>query len=173
MPKYDVSTGFRGYSREAALKLGIYSKHTYVHTTLLSAQDWNMGVIEVPIKARQVTRESRLINSIPSHLWKAGVNIIRNIALFRPLRFFGVTSVILFAGGGSLLLRFLYFYLTDGGDGHVQSVIISGVLLILSFSCLMLGLLGSSVGWSRKITEEALYYAKKRELDSIDHHGNN
>lgn len=169
MPKYDVSTGFRGYSKEAALKLGVYSMHTYVHTTLMSAQDWNMTVIEVPIKARQVTRASRLIKSIPSHLWKASVNIVRNIVLFRPLRFFGLTGAVLFAGGAAIMLRFLWFYIQGNGNGHIQSLILAAVLVILSFSSLMLGLLGSSIGWSRKITEEALYYAKKRELDTHLH----
>lgn len=165
MPRLDVSTGFRGYSRDAAIRLGVYSLHTYVHTTLLSAQDLHLNILEIPIKARQVMRKSRLIKSIPNHLWKASVNIVRNIVLFRPLRFFGVTAVVLFAIGGVAILRFLYFYFIDGGRGHVQSLILAGVLIILSFNSLMLGLLGSSLGWSRKINEEILYFIKKRELD--------
>lgn len=168
MPKMDVSTGFRGYSKEAALKLGVYSQHTYVHTTLMSAQDWNMTVVEVPIKARQVTRQSRLIKSIPNHMWKAGVNIVRNIALFRPMRFFGVTAALMFLLGGAIMMRYLYFFLVDDGRGHIQSLILGAVLIILSFGSLMLGLLGSSIGWSRKITEEALYYAKKNQLKHIN-----
>lgn len=165
MPPIDVSTGFRGYSKEAALKLNVYSKHTYVHTTLLSAQDWNMSILEVPIKARKVTRKSRLIKNIPSHLWKASVNIVRNIALFRPLRFFGVSATLFFLLGAMIMVRFLYFFLIGDGNGHIQSLIFGAVLVILSFSSLMLGLLGSSLGWSRKTMEQSLYYAKKRELE--------
>lgn len=165
MPPLDVSTGFRAYSKEAALKLNVYSLHTYVHTTLLSAQDLQLNISEVAIKARQVTRKSRLIKNIPTHLWKAGINIVRNIVLFRPLRFFGVCAVVLFAIGAGAVVRFLYYYFTDGGSGHVQSLILAGVLIILSFNSLMLGLLGSSMGWSRKIQEEVLYFLRKKELE--------
>jgi glycosyltransferase involved in cell wall biosynthesis len=165
MPKLDVSSGFRGYSREAALALGVYSLHTYVHTTLLSAHDLHLSVVEVPIKARPVQRKSRLIKNIPSHLWKASVNIVRNIVLFRPLRFFGLASAVLFAIGFAGVVRFLYFYIVEGGQGHVQSLVLAGVLILLGFNSLMLGLLGSSMGWSRKISEEILYFIKKRDLE--------
>lgn len=169
MPRMDVSTGFRGYSKEAALKLAVYSKHTYTHTTLLSAQDLALHIIEVPIKARPVSRQSRLIKSIPSHLWKASVTIVRNIVLFRPLRFFGLTAVLLFAVGIAPILRWLYFLSIGDGRGHIQSLILGGTLIILSFNSLMLGLLGSSIGWSRKVNEEILYLLKKQALDHERH----
>ncbi len=169
MPKYDVSTGFRAYSKEAALRLQVYSLHTYVHTTLLSALDQKLAIIEVPIKARKVTRPSRLIKGIPSHVWKAGENIVRNIVLFRPLRFFGLNAIILFVIGIVPIIRWLYFFAIDEGRGHLQSLILSGVLIILSFNSLMLGMLGSSMGWSRKVSEESLYYLKKQQLEQKNH----
>lgn len=164
LPSLDVSTGFRAYSKEAALSLGVYSLHTYVHTTLLSAQDLHLTIKEVPIKARPVERHSRLIKNIPDHLWKAGVNIVRNIVLFRPLRFFGGVAFVISTVGSIAILRFLYFYALDGGRGHVQSLILGGVLLIIGFNCMMLGMIGSSIGWSRKVTEEILYILKKNQL---------
>jgi len=152
--------------------LQVYSLHTYVHTTLLSAQDQRLGVMEVPIKARQVTRESRLIKSVPSHVWKAGENIVRNIVLFRPLRFFGLNAIFLFLIGIIPILRWFYLYLVGEGSGHLQSLTLAGVLIILSFNSLMLGMLGSSMGWTRKVSEEALYFAKRQTLEKImeDHH---
>jgi glycosyltransferase involved in cell wall biosynthesis len=165
LPKLDVSTGYRAYTREAALKLGVYSNHTYVHTTLLSARDWQLDIVEVPIMARQVTRKSRLIKNIPDHLVKASVNIIRNVALFRPLRFFGPIAVVLFLVGAGVIGRFLYFVVVADGRGHIQSLILAVALILLSAGCMMLGLLGSSIGWTRKTAEEALYLLKKRELE--------
>lgn len=165
MPKMDVSTGFRGYSRDAAMRIGVYSTHTYVHTTLLSAQDQQLNIVEVPIKARGVTRESRLIQSIPSHIWKAGITIVRNIVLFRPLRFFGIVGLFFFIIGIVPIIRWLYLFLIGQGSGHLQSLILGGTLVILSFNSLMLGMLGSSIGWSRKTTEETLYFLKKIELE--------
>lgn len=164
LPRLDVSTGFRAYSREAALSLGVYSLHTYVHTTLLSAQDLNLTILEVPIPARPVSRKSRLIKSIPDHLWKAGINIVRNIVLFRPLRFFGSVAVLLSAIGGIAVLRFLYFFVFSDGKGHIQSLVLGGVFLIIGFNCLMLGMIGSSIGWSRKVSEEILTILKKDSL---------
>jgi hypothetical protein len=87
--------------------------------------------------------------------------------LFRPLRFFGAIAAVLFVIGSVVITRFLYFYISNDGRGHIQSLVLAGVVVILGFNSLMLGLLGSSIGWSRKITEEHLYYAKKQELESL------
>ena len=165
MPRYDVSTGFRAYSREAALKLGVYSLHTYVHTTLMSAQDLHLTITEVPILARKVTRKSRLIKNIPDHMWKAGTNILRNVVIFRPMRFFGWIALALAVVGLIPVVRFLYFLTIGEGDGHVQSLVLAGVVIILSFNSLMLGLLGTTLGWIRKIQEDQLYLTKKQFLN--------
>ncbi|MFA6475374.1 MAG: glycosyltransferase family 2 protein [Patescibacteria group bacterium] len=165
LPKYDVSTGFRAYSKDAALRLGVYSTHTYVHTTLLSAQDQGLTMLEIPIADRIVKRPSRLIKSVPRHIWMAGWNIVRNIVIFRPLRFFGLIGLILTIIGAVPLLRFFYLYLINKGDGHLQSVVIGTMFILLGYINVVLGLLGSSIGWHRKITEEVLYRLKKIELD--------
>lgn len=165
LPRYDVSTGFRAYSKEAILKLGVYSTHTYVHTTLLSAQDQGLAMLEIPIADRKVERPSRLIKSVPSHIWKAGWNIVRNIVIFRPLRFFGLIGVVLTAIGLIPLIRFGVLYLMGNGDGHLQSIVIGVMFILLGYINLVLGLLGSAIGWHRKVTEEVLYRVKKLELE--------
>lgn len=167
LPKYDVSTGFRAYSREAALRLGVYSTHTYVHTTLLSAQDLGLTMIEVPIADRTVQRPSRLIKNVPSHIWKAGWNIVRNIVIFRPLRFFGIVGLVLTGIGLLPILRFFYFYVTGQGSGHLQSIVIGAMCILLGYINIVLGLLGSSIGWHRKVTEEVLYRVKQIELAQV------
>jgi glycosyltransferase involved in cell wall biosynthesis len=164
MPKYDVSTGFRAYSREAAMKLGVYSLHTYCHTTLLSAQDLKLVMKEIPIADRKVSRPSRLINNVPSHIWRAGWNIIGNIVIFRSMRFFGLVGGILLILGIYPMLRFIYYFFVDNGSGHIQSLIIGSTLMMIGYLNIVLGMLGSSIGWSRKVSEEALYRVKKMEL---------
>ncbi len=164
LPKYDVSTGFRAYSREAALKLSVYSTHTYVHTTLLSAQDQGLAMLELPIADRKVERPSRLIKNVPNHIWKAGWNIVRNIVIFRPLRFFGLIGIVLTTLGMIPLIRFFYLYLMGNGSGHLQSIVIGAMFILLGYINLVLGLLGSAIGWHRKVTEEVLYRVKKLEL---------
>ena len=165
IPKYDVSTGFRAYTREASMKLQVYSTHTYSHTTILSALDLGLVMVELPIPDRIVERPSRLISSVPSHIWKAGWNIVRNIVIFRPLRFFGIIGALLFAAGLIPVVRFLFLWMTGQGSGHIQSLILAAVLILLGYINLVLGLLGSSIGWHRKITEEVLYRLKQLEAD--------
>lgn len=164
LPRYDVSTGFRAYSREAALRLGVYSTHTYVHTTLLSAQDLGLAMVEISIPDRVVERPSRLIKNVPDHMWKAGWNIVRNIVIFRPLRFFGSIGVLLTIIGMVPIIRFAYYYFYGQGDGHIQSLILGTMIILLGYINLVLGLLGSSIGWHRKVTEETLYRVKRLEL---------
>ncbi|MFH0818650.1 MAG: glycosyltransferase family 2 protein [Patescibacteria group bacterium] len=165
MPKYDVSTGFRAYNREAALKIGIYSPHTYCHTTLFSAQDLNLTVKQIAIADRPVSRPSRLIKNVPDHIWKAGWNIVGNVVIFRSMRFFGFTGALLLILGLYPMLRFAYYYIVEQGNGHIQSLIVGSMLMMIGYLNIVLGLLGSSIGWSRKVSEEALYRIKKIELD--------
>ncbi len=161
LPRVDVSTGFRAYSREAALRLIVYSSHTYTHVTLLSAADNNLTIKEIILPARQVNRPSRLIKGVPSHMMSAGTQILRNIILFKPLRFFGIVGGLIFLVGFIFVVRFLYFYFSGNGSGHVQSLILSGALMIIGFQVIVLGLIASAIGWSRKILEEILYFLKK------------
>lgn len=167
MPKYDVSTGYRAYNKEAAMQLAVYSLHTYCHTTLLSAQDLKLVMKEVPIEDREVSRPSRLIKSVPRHIWKAGWNIVRNIVIFRPLRFFGLAGAVIFIVGAYPVIRFAYFFFVDSGNGHIQSLIIGSALMTIGYLNIVLGLIGSSIGWSRKVSEEILYRTKRLELEKI------
>jgi glycosyltransferase involved in cell wall biosynthesis len=163
----DVSTGFRAYSREAALKLHVFSRHTYTHETLIQSIDQQLTVVEVPIPARKVERKSRLIESIPSHIVRSLVVIFRVFTLYKPLRVMTIIGGVIFSIGAAFVARFLYFYFftANAGQGHVQSLILAGVLLILGFMVFIIGLLASAIGWNRKLLEELLYRAKKESLD--------
>ncbi|MBI2426772.1 MAG: glycosyltransferase family 2 protein [Candidatus Kerfeldbacteria bacterium] len=166
-PPVDLSTGYRAYSREAALRVNVFSNHTYVHTTLLSAIDQKLTIVDIPIRARKVTRKSRLIKSIPKHILHAQAYIVINIVLFRPIRFFGMLAALFITVGFLVVLRFLYLYFTEGGQGHVQSLLLAGVLIIIGFQSIVLGLIASAIGWSRKLQEEQLYRLRKREFDPL------
>lgn len=163
LPRLDVSSGFRAYSREAALKLVVYSGHTYTHATLIAAADQKCIITEIPITARTVDRPSRLIQSIPKHIFRAGVVILRNILLFKPLRSFSLLGGVIALLGFVVVLRFLVYYFINGGQGHIQSLILAGVLIMVGFQIGVMGLLASAIGWNRKILEDILYRLKKQE----------
>lgn len=161
----DVSTGFRAYNREAALRMHVYSRHTYTHETIIQALDQQMTVVEVPIQARPVKRKSRLIQSLPTHIIRSLVVIFRVFTLYKPLRVMSILGGLIFAVGLAFVIRFLWFYFftANGGVGHIQSLILASALILLGFQVFIIGLLASAIGWNRKLLEEILYRIKKEQ----------
>ncbi|PIY97339.1 MAG: glycosyl transferase [Candidatus Kerfeldbacteria bacterium CG_4_10_14_0_8_um_filter_42_10] len=159
----DVSSGFRAYNKEAAMRISILSKHTYTHETIIQALDHNLIIESVAIKARKVTRKSRLISNIPSHLARSLMVIFRVFTVYKPLRVLSSVGAVIALPGILLVLRFLYFYFftVDEGRGHIQSLIIAAILILLGFQVFILGLIASAVGWNRKMLEEIFYSFKK------------
>ncbi len=163
LPDVDVSTGFRAYTREAALRLNVLSHHTYTHETLIHALDQRLAVANVPLPARAVERPSRLIRSVPSHVWRAGLVILSSFTLYRPLQVWGTLGVLCAVLGSVPFLRFLIFYAQGEGDGHVQSLLAGSGLLFLGIQMFIAGLLASAVRWNRRLIEDVLYRQKAEE----------
>ncbi len=164
VPKLDASTGFRAYTREAALRINILSHHTYTHETFFQLADLKLRIVEIPIMARPVKRKSRLIKSVSSHIRRSLTVIFRMTLLYKPLKVFLTIGVIIFVLGAALGARFLYFYFAGNGSGHIQSLILAAVMMILGFQIGIMGLVASAVGWNRKIIEEVLYWVKRDSL---------
>ncbi len=166
LPPLDVSTGFRAYTRESALKLNVLSNHTYTHETFFQSADQNLRILEVPILARAVKRPSRLIKSIRNHIKKSLIVIARTMILYKPLKVFGIAGVIIFIIGLIPAIRFLYFYFAGGGTGHIQSLVLGSALMTIGFQVGLLGLVASAVGWNRKLIEEVNYRIKKTQYSN-------
>jgi glycosyltransferase involved in cell wall biosynthesis len=160
----DATSGFRAYSREAALRLNIFSKFTYTLETIIQAGKNQIAVAHVPIQANGPTRQSRLFANIPTYLKRSIATIMRVYALYEPLRtLFYIGGVILVTGLLGVLRFLLYWIIGDGG-GHVQSLIISSVLLILGFQVWVLGIVADLISVNRRLSEEVLYTLKKHIL---------
>ena len=162
----DVSTGFRAYTREAALGLHVISDHTYTHETLIAAMEGGLTIVDVPIPAREVTRPSRLIKGTTSHIIRGLRVILRSYAIYQPLRVFLTLATVLIIAGMVPMIRFLVLYIDDGAGGHIQSLIAGSVLLLVGFQVLILALLASSIAWNRKMIEEILYRQRKRDYEA-------
>lgn len=160
----DASTGFRAFSREAALRLCIMSNHTYTHETLIAAADQKMRMAQVPIEFRKRHDHSRLISNLRTHIFKTVITIIRTFTVYKPLRVMLSLGSVLFLFGVIFIARFIYFWMTGDGSGHIQSLIISSVFMMIGFETIVLGLIASAIGWSRKLLEEILYRIKKQEF---------
>ena len=164
----DATSGFRAYSREAALRTLVLSEYSYTLETLIQAGSHNMAIEYVPVRVNPQSRPSRLMRSIPHYLANSGVTIVRAYTMYRPLRVFSALGLILLLGGLILGLRFLYFFIIGEGVGHVQSVILSAVLLIIGFQILLIGLVADLISFNRKILEEVLYRLRRIETSEID-----
>ncbi|MBU0702274.1 MAG: glycosyltransferase family 2 protein [Chloroflexi bacterium] len=160
----DATSGFRAFTREAALRLTVLSDYTYTLETLIQAGARRMTVVYVPIRTNPQTRQSRLMSSIPSFLALSAVTIVRFYIMYRPMRVFTAIGGALLTSGLVLGARFLYYFLAGYGAGKVQSLILAAILTIIGFQVCLIGLIADLVRLNRKMLEETLYRVRRMEL---------
>ena len=153
----DAPSGFRAFSREAAQHLVVFNEYTYTLETIIQAGQKNMAIRSVPIRVNEDLRPSRLVKSIPSYINKSIATIVRIFVVYRPFRFFGTIGLVLFAAGFLIGLRFLYYYFTGDGSGHVQSLILASVLLGMGFQTLLVAFVADLLAANRKLLEDVRY----------------
>ncbi len=149
----DAPSGFRALSRTAATRLNVFSEYTYTLETIIQAGQNGMSVVSVPIRVNGETRPSRLVKSIPSYVQRSVITMFRIFMIYKPMRVFLFMAGISGALGLLLGLRFLYFYVTGEGSGHVQSVILTALLLGSSLSFFVLALLADLIAVNRRLLE--------------------
>ena len=129
----DTTSGFRAYTREAALRLTIVSEFSYTLESIIHAGKKRIAVTHVPVATNPRTRESRLFGSVWTYLKASAATIVRIYAMYEPLKVFSFIGLVIFTAGFAISVRFLYYYVTGAGLGHLQSLILSAVLLIVGF----------------------------------------
>lgn len=149
----DAPSGFRAFSREAAEQLNVFSNYTYTLETLIQAGRKGMAVLSVPVRVNQPTRPSRLIRSIGSYVRQSIVTIVRIFIIYKPFRFFAWLGSIVFLAGAALGVRFLYFYVTGSGSGHIQSLILASMLMSMGFIVVIAGILADLIAVNRVLLE--------------------
>lgn len=162
----DTTSGFRAFSREAALKLNIVSKFSYTLETIIEAGKKNIAITHVPVGTNDKLRESRLFKSTLNYIKRSIATIIRIYMMYEPIKAFFLIGGLIFSGGLILSLRYLYFYFFTPlhGQGHVQSVILAAVFFIVGFQVMVIGLLSDVIAANRRLLEDMLYRVKKLEL---------
>lgn len=166
----DATSGFRALSREAALHTLVLSQYSYTLETLIQAGARRMAVAYVPVRTNPQTRPSRLMRNIPHYLAHSGTTILRAYTMYRPLRVFTVLGGLMILAGMYWAIRYLYFIAIGQGGGHVQSVILAAILLIVGFQILLIGLLADLISFNRMILEELLYRLRRIELGEHNPH---
>ena len=160
----DATSGFRALTREAAMRTLVLSEYSYTLETLIQAGSSRMAIEFVPIRVNANTRPSRLMTSIPQYIRSSGVTIVRTYAMYRPLRVFTLLGLALIFLGAIPGARFLVFFFFGDPVGHIQSLILASILLIVGFQILLIGLVADLISFNRKILEETIYRARRAEL---------
>lgn len=160
----DATSGFRAITREAALRTFVLSGYSYTLETLIQAGAGRITVEYVPIGINPQTRPSRLMRSIPHYIRKSTATILRAYTMYRPLRVFSALGGGLIGLGTIPGFRFLYLYSVGHRVGHVQSLILGAIFIIVGFQVLLIGLLADLLSANRKLLEDVIYRVRRLEI---------
>ncbi len=161
----DAPSGFRAYSREAALRLNVTNQYTYTLETIIQAGYNRVPMESVPIRTNPELRESRLFTSMFGYIKKSSITILRSYMMYKPLKFFGILGSVMNGIGLILAIRYLYFKSIGQGAGHVQSLIVMAVLFMIGITCYLIGLQADVIAANRKILEDVQYHVRRAEYD--------
>ena len=164
----DAVSGFRAISREAALQLNIVSSFSYTIEMLIQAGKKHLAVTSVPIGTNAKTRESRLFKSIPKFIERSLTTMVRMYAMYQPLRLFFYIGMLFSFIGAVPMIRFLFYYFTEGGEGHIQSLVIGGVFLLIGVITFLFGLLADLMNFNRQLIEMTLERVRRMELMAME-----
>ncbi|MBR4169353.1 MAG: glycosyltransferase family 2 protein [Lachnospiraceae bacterium] len=159
----DAPSGFRAFSREAALHLNVMNNYTYTLETIVQAGRTSMAIDSVPIRTNGELRKSRLFHSMFGYVKRSMLTIIRAFLMYRPLTFFSILGLIPFIAGLILGVRFLVYLFTGSGSGHIQSLVLASTLLLLGFMTFILGLQADIIANNRKLLEDIQYRVRRIE----------
>lgn len=164
----DAPSGFRAFSRHAAMKMNVNNEYTYTLETIVQAGRNKMAIMSVPIRTNPELRKSRLMKSMYAYIKKSVLTVLRAFLMYRPLQVFTVIGAIFLLGGMAIGLRFLYYYFTDGGSGHIQSLILAMMLIIIGVQTVLLGLQADVISANRKLLEDIQFRVKKLEFGMLN-----
>ena len=159
----DAPSGFRAFSKNAAMKINIFDNYTYTMETIIQAQYKGLTIKSVPIGVNENLRPSRLVKNNFDYIKRSIFTMLRFIIIYRPFRFFMKISLLLFFFGLLLGLRFLYFYITESGEGHIQSLILCAILILVGVQSLFFAVIADLLAINRKLIEDVQLNIKNKE----------
>lgn len=164
----DAPSGFRAYSKEAALRLNVTNEYTYTLETIVQAGREKISMTSVPIRTNGELRPSRLFSSMFGYVKKSMVTIVRAYIMYKPLWFFTILGLIPFLIGSGLGVRYLVYMLLGNSGGHIQSLILASILIIMGTMIMVIGLLADLIAKNRKILEDVQYQVRKLQYGIKD-----
>lgn len=162
----DAPSGFRAFSREAAMRINVINDYTYTLETIVQAGRNRMAIVSVPVRVNPQLRSSRLFHSMYGYIKKSVLTIFRALMMYKPLYCFTLVAAIPTIIGLGISIRFLVYYFNGQGNGHTQSLMLACTLLIIGFITFVIGMLADVMAANRKILEDTQYHVRKLEYDS-------
>ena len=163
----DAPSGFRAYTRDAALRLNVINNYTYTLETIIQAGHNRISMISVPVRTNPETRKSRLLKSMWAYIRRSAIVIIRSFMMYRPLRFFSILGGLTSGIGIVFVLRWLIFVARGQGDGNIQSLVLAAMLIMVGVQFIIAGLQADIIAANRKLLEDVQYRIRKMEIDGI------
>lgn len=157
----DAPSGFRAYSREAAMRLNVTNEYTYTLETIVQAGREKIAMESVPIRTNAELRPSRLFNSMMGYVKKSMLTIIRAFMMYKPLKFFTIVGLVPFLIGVGIGIRYIVFLCMGQAGGHVQSLILASILIMMGFMTIIIGLQADIIAANRKILEDIQYQVRE------------
>ena len=164
----DAPSGFRAFSREAAMHMNVVNEYTYTLETIVQAGRNKMAITSVPIRTNPELRKSRLFSSMWGYIKKSMLTILRALLLYKPLACLSFIGSIPFVIGFGIGVRFTALYLRGQAGGHVQSLILACTLMIIGFMTWVIGMLADVMTANRKLIEDVQYHVRKLTYDNSD-----
>jgi glycosyltransferase involved in cell wall biosynthesis len=162
----DATSGFRAYNREAALQLTVVSTFTYTLESLIQAGKSLAAVEAVPVGTNPQTRESRLFKSMSLYVRRNMLALFRIYTGYEPLRVFSALAFLLMLGALAAWSPFLWDWIVHGDrSGHLQSIVLGGVLLVAAVQTFALGVLADLIASHRVVTQRTLERVRRIELE--------
>lgn len=159
----DAPSGFRAYSRHTAMRLNVINEYTYTLETIVQAGRQKMAVTSVPIRTNAELRPSRLFSSMFGYVKKSMLTIGRALMMYKPLYCFACIATVFGVAGLALGIRFIVYMCLGAGAGHIQSLILASMLIIISVLSGFIGLLGDVISANRKLLEEIQFELRKMD----------
>lgn len=150
----DAPSGFRAFSRNAALQMNVFDNYTYTMETIIQAKAKGLVLKSVPVRVNADLRKSKLVKNMFDYIRRSVFTMLRMFLIYRPFRFFAIIAGIFLVSGTILGLRFLYYYIFSSGSGHIQSLILSAILIITGVQIAVIAVLSELMSINRKLLED-------------------
>ena len=162
----DAPSGFRAFSRGAAMRMNVFNEYTYTLETIIQAGQNGLAITSVPVRTNEELRPSRLVKGIPSYLKQSLFTILRIFMAYKPLRFFMLLGTLPFSAGFLLGVRWLVLYASGTPRTHVPSLILASLLILIGVQLWVFGLVADLLGVNRKMLEDIQLRMRRVEFDS-------